>query len=269
MHRKEKVISPLLEQELGLKVIVPDNFNTDVFGTFTRDVKRKGSQLEAARLKAQKAIELTGETIALASEGIFAPHPDIPFIPCNREIVMLFDRKHNLEIVGEAVSTATNFNHQVVSSEQEAYDFAIKVGFPEHGLVVMADSTYPDKGDIVKGITTNEQLFETVNCVLNKYGKAYLETDMRALYNPTRMKNIENATRDLIKKINHLCPECSTPGFELIERKKGLPCALCYLPTALTRAAIYQCRKCSFSQEILFPDGWEKADPSQCRYCNP
>jgi len=128
MHRKEKVISPLLEQELGLKVIVPDHFDTDVFGTFTRDVKRKGSQLEAARLKAQKAMELTGETIALASEGIFAPHPDISFIPCNREIVMLCDREHELEIVGEEVSTATNFNHQVVSSERSAYDFAIKVG---------------------------------------------------------------------------------------------------------------------------------------------
>jgi len=44
MHQKERVIAPLLERELGIKVIVPPDFNTDIFGTFTREVKRPGTQ---------------------------------------------------------------------------------------------------------------------------------------------------------------------------------------------------------------------------------
>jgi formate dehydrogenase maturation protein FdhE len=97
----------------------------------------------------------------------------------------------------------------------------------------------------------------------------HIETDMRAMYNPTRMKTIEKATHSLIKKLNQLCPDCSCPGFEVVEKRRGLPCALCNLPTAMTRAVIYQCKKCDFSKEELFPDGLEKADPAQCMYCNP
>lgn len=67
MHQKEKVIAPLLEQELGVKVIVPQDFNTDIFGTFTREVKRLGTQIAAARLKAEKALAVTGETLAIST----------------------------------------------------------------------------------------------------------------------------------------------------------------------------------------------------------
>jgi len=35
--RKRAGNAPILAQEIGLKVIVPDNFNTDRFGTFTRE----------------------------------------------------------------------------------------------------------------------------------------------------------------------------------------------------------------------------------------
>lgn len=56
MHKKEQAIAPLLEKELEVKVVVPEAFNTDIFGTFTRDIKRLGTQLEAARLKAKKAL---------------------------------------------------------------------------------------------------------------------------------------------------------------------------------------------------------------------
>jgi hypothetical protein len=270
MHQKERVIAPLLEQELGIKVVVPENFNTDTFGTFTREIKRPGDQLQAARLKAQKALELTGETFAIASEGTFAPHPAFPYIYCNREIVVLIDTINELEIVGQEFSTDTNFSHKIIQSIEEVFEFAQKVGFPEHGLVVMEPSD-EGKQEIIKGIITEKQLIEAVELILaqSRNGKVQIETDMRALYNPTRMKNIEKATRDLIQKIKQVCPKCSCPGFDVAQRKKGLPCEWCNLPTSMTLLEIYQCKKCSFNQEILFPNGIEKADPAQCMYCNP
>ncbi|MCA1992414.1 MAG: hypothetical protein LDL41_10310 [Coleofasciculus sp. S288] len=271
MHQKERAIAPLLEQELGIKVVVPQNFNTDVFGTFTRDIKRPSDQLQAAKLKAEKALELAGETLAIASEGTFSPHPNIPYIPCNREVVILLDPVNELEIAGEEFSIETNYSHKSVRSFEEAYRFAIEAGFPEHGMVVMVSASSLNQDEIIKGIITKEELFDAVNSALAKSpdGKVHIETDMRAMYNPTRMKTIEKATQNLIKKLNQLCPSCSCPGFEIVDRKRGLHCALCNLPTAMIRSVIYQCKKCSFCQEVLFPDGLEKADPGQCAYCNP
>ncbi len=268
MHQKEIVIAPLLEQ-LGIKVIVPSDFNTDIFGTFTREIERAGTQIEAARLKAEKALALTGETLAIASEGTFCPHPSLPYVSSNREIVILLDKKNELEIIGEEFSLETNHNFQLIHNIEEAYNFATKVGFPEHGLIVISDSS-KDSGEIFKGIITDKQLEDAVNFALQNSStkKVHIETDMRAMYNPTRMRNIEKATRNLLKKINNFCPNCGMPGFEITQRIKGLPCASCYTPTLLTRAVKYQCKKCDFSQEESFPDG-KYADPGQCMYCNP
>ncbi|PAX60196.1 DUF6671 family protein [Brunnivagina elsteri] len=271
MHKKEQVIAPILEQELGIKLIIRADLNTDSFGTFSRDIKRAGTQIEAARLKAEKALEITGEKIAIASEGSFAPHPHLPYISSNKEIVIFIDRELDLEIIGEEFSTDTNHNHQAIQNLESAFDFAKKVGFPEHGLIVMLNENPKDSSEVFKGINTESKLIEAVNLILknSSTGKAHMETDMRAMYNPTRMKNIEKATRNLISKIKSCCPKCSTPGFTITQRIQGLPCGMCYAPTLLTKAVIYECKKCGFRKERLFPDGIELADPGQCTYCNP
>lgn len=270
MHKKEQAIAPLVEQELLLKTVIPNNFNTDLFGTFTRDVKRLGTQIETARAKAEKAMEITGTSLGIASEGSFGPHPAIPFLPHNREIILFLDKENNLEIIGEEFTTDTNYSHQVVSNLEAAEKFAKKAGFPEHGLVVIIGEPATGQGEIIKGIITPEHLSDAVNYALKKSaGAVHLETDMRAMYNPTRMKAIERATRNLIEKIKTVCPQCSCPGFEIIERKKGLPCSLCNLPTHLTKSVVYQCKKCGFYEEKLFPDGRKTADPGMCQYCNP
>ena len=270
MHNKEKVISPLFKEHLGINVIVPQDLNTDIFGTFTREIKRPDTQVITARLKAQKALEMYEEKIAIASEGSFAPHPLIPYIYANREIIIFLDQENDLEIIGEVFSMETNFNHQIISSLEEAEEFGKKVGFPEHGLVISFDNISTGKIEFIKGITSKENLINSVEIAIkNTNGKFNIETDMRAMYNPTRMKNIALATQDLINKINSLCPQCNTPGFRINQKIPGLPCELCHQPTSLIKAVIFQCQKCNFSQQQLFPNNQEFADPSLCEYCNP
>lgn len=270
MHNKEKVISPLLKEHLGINLIVPQGLNTDVFGTFTREIKRPDTQIITARLKAKKALEMYDEEIAIASEGSFAPHPLIPYIYANREIIIFLDQENDLEIIGEVFSMETNFNHQTISSLEEAEEFAHKVGFPEHGLVISFANISTGKTQFIKGITSKENLINSVETAIkNTNGKFHIETDMRAMYNPTRMKNIAFATQDLINKINSLCPQCNTPGFMINQKIPGLPCELCHQPTSLIKAVIFQCQKCGFTQQQLFPNNQEFADPSLCEYCNP
>lgn len=271
MHQKERVIAPLFEEELGVKVTVPQNFNTDRFGSFTREIERSGSQIEAARLKAQKALLLTDESLAIASEGSFAPHPYLPYISYNREIVILIDKINNLEIIGEELSTDTNHNHIKITDINQGLEFSEKVGFPEHGLVVMLNENQKNSEEIIKGITKKEELIEAINYFLKKSpnAKVHLETDMRAMYNPTRMKNIEKATFNLLEKISSVCPKCFTPGFDISQRIPGLVCESCGAPTTLTRSRIYKCQKCGFKKEELYPEGKQFANPAQCMYCNP
>lgn len=269
MHQKEQVIAPILEQRLGVKVIVPQGFDTDQFGTFTRDIKRTGDQQNAVRLKAEKAMALTRLTLAFASEGSFGPHPAIPFVACDQEIVLLRDRTHDLEIVGQAISTETNYSHKSIQSLEAAFAFAQQVGFPTHGLVAMSEAQPTQSSHVVKGITDEAQLTETVTWFLKKFGQAHLETDMRAMYNPTRMKVIAQATEDLVHKISQRCPQCGCPGFAPAERKPGLPCALCGSPTNSTLAVVYRCLKCDFNNVTYFPDKQEFANPTYCLFCNP
>lgn len=261
MHRKECAIAPILEPALDLKIMVPTDFDTDQFGTFTREIARTGDQLEAARRKALKAIEQTGLDLAIASEGSFAPHPSLPMLPCNREIVLLVDTVHNLEVVGETISLETNFGHCSVSHFEQAHEFAVKTGFPAHKLVLF------DRDQIVRNIADFEQLQKTVEAALARSSTVRLETDMRAMNNPTRMKAIAQATRNLVEKLKNSCPNCSKPGFSASAVKRGLPCGWCGTPTDLSLAEIYRCQTCGFEQ--LYPTEPQIADPMYCSFCNP
>ncbi len=271
MHRKEQAIAPLIEPALSAKTQVPANFDTDRLGTFTRETQRPADQLATARLKAQAALALTGETLAIASEGSFGPHPQIPFVACDRELVLLWDAQHQLEIVGEALSTQTNHQGQTIHSVQAALDFAQQIGFPGHGLVVMESDQRFDKTNSVKGITTEFDLIAAVEAALkaSPQQRTHIETDMRALHNPTRMQVIAEATAALIEKIEQHCPQCGYPGFSVVQRLPGLPCRLCNAATLLTLSTIHRCQHCQFQQSKRFPEGIQAADPACCLFCNP
>ncbi|MEA5597461.1 DUF6671 family protein [Rivularia sp. UHCC 0363] len=264
MHGKEQVIAPLLI-ELGISVLLPSEldieFNTDQFGTFSREIKRAGSQQEAARIKAEQALQLTGLNLAIASEGAFGPHPALPYLPCNRELVLLLDPENQLEIWGEALSTQTNFAQAEVRSLAEAEQFAEQIGFPQHGLILRAED------QLIKGIVTAKQLASAVQQHLAASGSVTLETDMRAQYNPQRMQVISQATQNLVQKIRQICPSCGWPGFDIVERQPGLPCAWCRQPTELTLADIYACQHCGHRQVKAAEAS--QADPAHCAYCNP
>lgn len=102
-HGKLECIGPPLE-ELGLVVAVID-VDTDVLGTFTGEFPRTSSPLETAIAKARLGMAATGVPLGLASEGSFGPHPAVPWITVDREIVVLVDDRRGLVVAGVASST--------------------------------------------------------------------------------------------------------------------------------------------------------------------
>ncbi len=216
MHAKEKVIAPIAERFLGLRLEITKGVDTDTFGTFSRDIERTGSQLDAARAKIEAAFERMPDLrIGLAGEGSFGPHPYIPFFPINREIVVLVDRTFGLELVGHHATPDTNFAHVVVANIAGGLDFAERVGFPDHGVIVMGcrDGQPAPDFALTKDGKTWDDLRSALHQVIAKAGAAFVETDMRAHRNPRRMRAIKRATIDLARRARSPCPGCSRPGF--------------------------------------------------------
>ena len=266
-HHKEKVIAPLFEQAFGLNCFIPENFDTDLLGTFTGEIGRKDDPITTLRNKCLQAMELSNCDLGIASEGSFGSHPNIPYGHADDELLIFIDKKNNLEIIERELSLSTNFNGTEVKTEKELIDFANHIKFPEHALIIQKSAD--DTSEIIKGITSLDLLIESFQTIYKKYGQAYLITDMRALYNPTRMEVIKIATEKLVKKINSSCPNCTTAGFGITDVREGLPCELCGFPTHSTLSYIYTCLKCNFNKEEKYPHGKFKEEPMYCDVCNP
>ena len=266
-HEKESVIAPVLERELGVKCFTISGLDTDKLGAFSGEVERTDDPITTARNKCYMAMELANCDLAISSEGSFGAHPSIFFISADEEFLIFIDKKNDLEIIVRELSTETNFNGSEIETEKELFAFAKSACFPSHGLILK--NTKDDFIEIVKGITNRKQLKNTFRDFISKYGKAYIETDMRAMFNPTRMNVIEKATEKLANKINSLCPNCEIPGFGITDAKKGLPCELCSFPTQSTLSYVYVCQKCSHKKEEKYPNGKYFESPVYCDVCNP
>ncbi|WP_298225100.1 DUF6671 family protein [Flavobacterium sp.] len=266
-HGKEKVIAPILEKELGVKCFVPEDFDTDQWGTFSGEIARNEDVLNTLRNKSLHAMKRYDCDLAIASEGSFGAHPSIFFAQADDEALLFMDAKNDLEITAREISLNTNCDGRTIENKQELLAFAEKVLFPSHGLIMKSSENNFKKA--IKGITDKKTLLESFENMTNEFGTVYLETDMRALYNPTRMEVIEKATLQLVQTIKTQCPKCDTPGFSVTEIQEGLPCEWCKSPTRSTLSHVYGCKKCHFTVEKKYPNQKTKEDPMYCDFCNP
>lgn len=270
MHGKEKVIAPLLEAELGICVIIATGIDTDQFGTFTGDVPRTESAYQTALRKIEAARKrFPDQTLFVASEGSFNPHPDAPILTVNSEIVVLVDDLNDIEIAGTHHSMETTAERQVIRTPEDAIAFAVNKDLERNALVA---KTYTGSRPIfLKGIRSIPALRRIMRHFfsVSTTGEVELETDLRAFCNEQRMANIGKATEHLLRKLNTPCPSCGWPGFEITETQYGLPCSQCHMPTKLAKSHLFSCKKCGCTvgkgntHNLLF------ADPMHCDHCNP
>jgi hypothetical protein len=264
-HGKERAIGPALSAHLGAGLVVLHDIDTDQLGTFTRDIPRRGTQRDAARHKARLAIE-RGHRLGLGSEGAFVPGP-FGMGAFDIELLLLIDVELGIEVLGHA-SAPGRHHHDVVATREELTAFVHRAGFPDHGFVVRPD----DENDprIRKGLRTVIELDDAFLAAQREShtGRVFVENDLRAHHNPTRMAIIAEAARDLVTRLTSPCPSCTSPGFGLLGRIPGLPCQWCGAPTAEAIADEYGCVRCEHRErrprsDVAF------ADPGRCDRCNP
>ena len=266
-HEKEAVIAPLLEKALGVTCFVTEDFDTDSLGTFSGEIARKDDALTTLRKKCWAGMKSEGFDLAVATEGSFGNHPTVFFAPANDELIMLVDQKNNLEIVERVLSMDTNFDSSELHTRDELKAFLDKVQFPSHGVILKNAAENWTK--IYKGITNYDSVETKFDEIIASSNSCFIETDMRAMYNPTRMKIINDVSFRLINKLHSVCPECLYPGFGVVGAEAGLLCSSCSMPTRSTSAHIYKCQHCNYESKVLYPNGKKNEDPMYCDFCNP
>jgi hypothetical protein len=252
---------------LGCQVCRVDGFDTDSLGSFSRETPRLTSALDTCRRKAEIGMGLGHTALGLASEGSFNTDPWSGLLPWNVEILVFIDAQNGWEIVGTAQGPAHN---QAFTAPDWASMSALarQHGFPEHQLCLRPSMVHDPR--VIKGIDRWGDLKLAFDTCLHRsdQGLVHAESELRAFGNPTRMAMIERAAHDLAQKISQDCPQCHSPGYQVVSHRSGLPCAACGLPTRMATRAVWRCACCQHSHEAALSQA-PHADPSRCDRCNP
>jgi hypothetical protein len=270
-HGKERALARPFRRALGIELQRVESFDTDTLGTFCGERERPAGPSQTCRIKAQCALEISGLSYALASEGSFGPHPTAPFLPLAQEWLVFLDQGRDLAIEERLVGCPTNFDHHLCRPEEDPSPWLARIGFPSHAVIVRPRHPGQPGEAVTKGLRDFAAVREAIQRAsqASADGLAQLETDMRADRNPTRMAAIRRLGVKLVRRLATPCPCCGAPGWGVLERPLGLPCAWCRTPTDLARGEIHGCVVCGHRQERPRPDGLVTADPGRCGFCNP
>lgn len=269
-HGKERVIAPALMNAMPLAgVQVIPGVDTDRFGAFSGEVERALDPLETCIAKAKHGAEVSGMDLVIASEGSFGPYPPAPFISCDEELLVLYDARDDKVFSGRHVSLETVFGGESCTTWQQVSAFAERMRFPGHGLVVRAREKWSAGDAMRKGIVDRDSLQSAAERLIAAHGSCWVETDMRAMMNPTRMKAIGETAVRFAAELGEPCPVCGACWFRITGTRTGLPCALCGWPTESVRSMERGCWHCGHVHYAPRPDGKQAEDPQHCGNCNP
>ncbi|MFC4769794.1 DUF6671 family protein [Effusibacillus consociatus] len=270
MHGKELAIGPPFHKLLQVSIEIPEGIDTDRLGTFTGEIARKGTPLETLRKKVKIGMEHLGIPYGIASEGSFGPYVYFPFIAQDHEILLWIDDERGIEVVEQKISTDTNYNSKTVSKRNYLGYFLNKSFSPSHALIVRPNSGFIP-GLTFKGLKKVNEVKEAIKrcAAASTDGLALVQTDMRAHMNPTRMKVIGELAEKMAHRLATLCPNCSCPGWGIVDVVQGLPCGGCGLKTEQIAQEVYGCPSCDLRKTMPRQDGVTKSSPAYCHWCNP
>jgi len=273
LHGKQRVLARPLRQGLGLHLRHTTAVDTDQFGSFCGTQPRLLDAVATAQRKAEGAMDALDLDLGIASEGSFGPHPSVPMLAAGIECLVLVDRSCARVVVEQAISLRTNYSAMAVGPGIESQGWLKQVGFPSHAVMVRPHQRAgePVHPWLAKGVSEGGDLAALVEraAAASSVGQAWLETDMRAHCNPTRMASIRRLAFQLVRRLRNPCPACTEPGFGPVETIPGLPCSACGLASRWVMEQVWGCGLCGHRERRPRPDGLQALDPMYCDYCNP
>ncbi len=266
LHGKEKIISQAFSAWQWEVVALP--VDTNRLGTFTGEVERPADPLATAWMKLEAGLpHAAGFDLLIASEGSFYPHPEVPLITLNTELLVLRDLRNNRQYQAAHTDYFPLSVREQVNHWQQLEDLAARLDFPQQGLILPGVQEKSVARQYLKDLHDMDALRQGFE-QLQKHGAAiWVETDFRALHAPLRQSHIAAAAGRLLEKLQCHCPACEEPGFGKTAPLSGLPCSWCGTPTRLTRSWMHRCEVCHHEVEMAVAE--TAADPGYCDRCNP
>lgn len=264
-HHKGPVVDAVFAETLGVRV-TELHADTDQLGTFDGEIPRRDSPLATAVAKAQLGRNL-GAARVLASEGTFSPHPGMPWITVNSEIIVALTDDLPSPVVGSAVSFDTVVVSRDVGVLDNVDEMASQAQFPDHSVLVKSMGVEP--AQVIKGINDADSLRRALTeiCRWSPSGRARVESDLRAHHSRSRRLVIADAARDLARRLATPCPTCRLVGWGVSDSVRGAPCVDCGSATTAIRGERWQCPHCHSTSTHV--DAARTGDPSTCLRCNP
>ncbi len=272
LHGKERALARPFLHGLGASLVVAP-CDTDQLGTFSGEVERLGDARATCHRKALLGLEASGLSLGLASEASFGPHPVLPLLSVGQELLLFVDLERGLSVLEQRLDLATTLARRSLEpgdlDSESVQAWLTQVRFPSHALMARPADGHP--GPCIKAIRSQAELEGALaRCAAaSPEGRVWLETDMRAHCNPTRMASIRRLGFRLVRRLGRPCPACGAPGWGLQDTLPGLPCSCCGTATALTAQERWGCAACPHTELQPRRDGLQQADPGHCPWCNP
>lgn len=264
-HGKLTQIAPAFESLRDWQIELVE-IDTDVYGTFSGEVPRLLAPREAAIEKARAGALHAGCDFGLASEGTIGPHPQIPFINADLEVMAFVDLKTDFAVVETLMSPEIQAYSSTVNSDTDIEGLIAKLDLPAHA----ANATINIDGErqFIKGIHRPEELRRVVAIALGQSATVEVENDFRAMSSPSRQANIAALAEKLAARLGSNCPACNQIGWGSVGFEYGLPCSDCFeVVASVAHAEKLGCVTCDHSE--LRSLGRDSVDPARCEHCNP
>lgn len=197
----------------------------------------------------------------LGSEGSFGPDPYLGVTPWGMEVMAWWDQSAARSIHAMVQGPQTNYAQCLATDLNAGLNFASQSGYPSHGLI-LGRPFEPWFNKEIRDLSSLEQAL--VDGL--RHGPVWLETDMRAHRNPTRMAMISRAADALALRLKSLCPHCRASGFGPVALVEGARCEDCGSVTRAARARTLQCGACGHTCEEAIR---ATVPAAQCPACNP
>jgi hypothetical protein len=269
-HGKERALARPFSLGLGASLAVSP-CNTDLLGTFSGEVQRLDDARSTCRRKALMGLEHSGLRLGLASEASFGPHPAVPMLAVGQELLVFVDLDRGLHVLEQRLDWRTNYAQKLLEPDEDPSAWLKQVGFPSHAVIARPADASAGRWGWHQDLSSTASLTAALAACrrADSGGQVWLEADMRAHRNPTRMRSIRRVGVALARRLGTVCPSCTAPGWGVLDIRPGLPCRSCGTATELTAAEIWGCVACGHQTERPRRDGLLAADPGLCPWCNP
>jgi hypothetical protein len=265
-HGKMNQIAPWFDALPEYKLEIAE-IDTDIFGTFSGEIARAQTPRETAIAKARAGADLLAAEFGLASEGTIGPHPQMPWINSDHELLALVSQDGEIVLVETYLSTDIHAHAEMVLPGVDIETLTKKLDFPNHAAIVTG--VIEGQSFAYKGITESSALSSALERLFSSRATdVKVETDFRAMFSPSRQLNISKCAERLVQRIASNCPECNQIGWGRIGYEYGVNCRECLsLVNSVPNSARLGCVSCDYSETESLEVDFVTA--SRCDYCNP